>query len=153
MLYAGYALAVRKYMHGIHALTAFSAVSQYTGAALVALMLIISPDHGASILHLSAPLLWQLALSAIIGIGIGHTLYFAAIQKLGLTVATGIIQLQPVSVSIGAMLLFGEALTSLQWITGAGAIAGAVLMLAAQQVVSRRAAEAAAAQPSPTPAS
>ncbi len=138
VLYAAYALCVRKFMHGIPALTAFSAVSQYTGAALLLAMLCVSKDHGASILQLNAGLLFQLALSAIIGIGIGHTLYYASIQRLGLAVSSGVVQLQPVTVSIGAMLLFGEALTGLQWVTGMGAICGAVLMLTAQQVVARR---------------
>ncbi|HEX2839039.1 MAG TPA: DMT family transporter [Phycisphaerales bacterium] len=138
VLYAAYALCVRKFMHGIPALTAFSAVSQYTGAALFGAMLVVSPDHGASILHLPGNLLFQLALSAIIGIGIGHTLYYASIQRLGLAVSSGVVQLQPVTVSIGAMILFGEALTGLQWVTGLIAITGAVLMLAAQQVVARR---------------
>ncbi len=137
-LYAAYALCVRKFMHGIPALTAFSAVSQYTGVALFATMFFVSPDHGESLLHLPSNLLVQLALSAIIGIGIGHTLYYASIQKLGLAVSSGVVQLQPVTVSIGAMILFGEKLTGLQWITGTAAICGAVLMLVAQQITARR---------------
>lgn len=138
VLYAGYALCVRRFMHGIPALTAFSAVSQYTGAALFAAMLFVSDDHGLSMLKLETPIMLQLALSAIIGIGIGHTLYYASIQRLGLAVSSGVVQLQPVTVSIGAMLLFKEVLIPMQWITGSAAICGAVLMLGAQQVVARR---------------
>jgi drug/metabolite transporter (DMT)-like permease len=73
-----------------------------------------------------------LVLSAVIGIGLGHTLYFASISRLGLAVAAGVVQLQPITVSIGSMLLFDERLNALQWIGGTIAIVGAVIMLIAQ---------------------
>lgn len=73
--------------------------------------------------------LFLLGLSALIGIGIGHTLYFFAISRLGVAVSAGVVQLQPITVSIGSMVLFGEVLTRGQWASGVLAIAGAGVML------------------------
>lgn len=163
VLYAGYSLSVRKFMHGIPAFTAFSAVSQYTGVALLLLMLALGDKSGlllsevkklqaageavprewllggAGVFALNSFQVFLLLLSAIVGIGMGHTLYYYSIQRLGLAVATGVVQLQPVTVSICSVLIFAEPLKPIQWVTGIIAICGAILMLAAQQVLSRRA--------------
>ncbi len=159
-LYAAYALCVRKYMSGLPAFTAFAAVSQYTGIALVLAMFMFGDKSGmlkpaadallaagqvvpqewmlggASVFALSGFQIFLLLLSAFIGIGFGHTCYYYAIQRLGLAVATGVVQLQPVTVSLISMALFNEKLSVLQWCTGTAAICGAVLMLWAQQKIS-----------------
>lgn len=150
-LYAGYALAVRKWMHGLPPFLAFAAVSQYTGVILVALMFIfgdrgvsasglVDPLPGLSPLRLPGGVLGLefalLLIFAIVGIGLGHTLYFNAIQRLGLAVASGVVQLQPVTVSLGAMLVFpndpSQHLSGWQWVTGIVALTGACVMLYTQ---------------------
>ena len=147
MLYAGYALSVRRLMHGTPPLLAFAAVSQYTGLALVAAMLVFGnhvPDHlvlgfavggGKVLTQLTTNQQWLLLASAIIGIGIGHTLYYSSIQRLGLAMSSGIVQLQPVTVSLASWVIFDIALRPVQWATGAAAIAGAVAMLIAQHMM------------------
>lgn len=139
LLYAAYALAVRKFMTGINALVAFSAVSQITAVILFAVMLIFARDHiskqpdfGLSVLSLSGNQIFWLIMSAVIGIGIGHSLYYFSIGRLGLAVSSGVVQLQPVTVSIASAVIFHETLSALQWTTGLTAIAGAALMLIAQ---------------------
>lgn len=140
LLYACYALAVRKYMMGINPLTAFAAVNQITGVGLIALMLVFGHDvkseawdGGISALSLGSSKFGLLALSAVIGIGLGHTFYFLSIKRLGLAVSTAVVQLQPVTVSIASFFIFGERLTNLQWGTGMLAICGAGVVLWAQQ--------------------
>lgn len=137
-LYASYALAVRHYMHGLPSLVAFAVISQYTAAAILALMLIFGKDHGAQVFELSVNQQALLALSAVIGIGLGHTLYFASIARLGLAVSAGVVQLQPIAVSIGSFFLFNERLTTGQWAMGVTAVIGAGLMLVAQHRVAGR---------------
>ncbi|MBL8964305.1 MAG: EamA family transporter [Phycisphaeraceae bacterium] len=132
LFYAAYGLSVRKWMQGFHPFTAFAAVSQYTAAAILALMLLLGDDAGATAWRLPPWEFFLLMLSAIIGIGLGHTLYFASIARLGLAVSAGVVQLQPVTVSIGSYFLFQERLNAAQWCGGAVAIAGAVVMLRAQ---------------------
>lgn len=150
-LYAAYALAVRKWMHGMSPMLSFAMVSQYSGLALFVLMLFLgdrgvdaagSPDviRGLNALRLpGGPGGLEFAMLlffAIIGIGLGHTLYFNSIQKLGLAVSAGVIQLQPVTVSLGAILVFPndptQHLSGKQWITGAMALTGACIMLYTQ---------------------
>jgi len=145
LLYAGYALSVRATMHGMPPLLAFSAVSQYTAMLMLLLMVIFSPTHGAQITHLVPGQLALLLLSAVIGIGIGHTAYFKSIQALGLAVSAGVVQLQPITVSIVAPFLFpnDEHLTSSQWATGLLAVGGAATMLITQHLASRKKAVAA----------
>lgn len=140
LLYAGYALCVRKFMHGMPALTAFAAVSQYTGAALVLLMLFAGERSGAAALDMTTDKFLLMLLSAVIGIGVGHTLYYASISRLGLAASSAVVQLQPVTVSIASMFLFGEKLSLLQWACGAAAISGAGLILYTQHLVASRAA-------------
>lgn len=143
LLYSGYALSVRKFMHGMPPLTAFAAISQYTAASLFVLMLIFAKregqhDFGMQVFSLDHTQLFLLALSALIGIGLGHTLYFASIARLGLAVSAGVVQLQPVIVSILSISLFDEAFTPGQWACGIVAIAGAVYMLATQAMAQRK---------------
>lgn len=132
LFYTGYALCVRKYMHGMHPLKAFAAVSQYTALGLVGLMLAFGEQHGAAALHLSTDQLWLLVLSSVIGIGLGHTFYFFSLARLGVAVSSGVVQLQPFIVSVASMHLFGEKLTGKQWIMGTIAVTGAAVMLVAQ---------------------
>jgi drug/metabolite transporter (DMT)-like permease len=136
--YAIYALFVRKLMHGMPALTSFAAVSQYTAVLLVVPMLFFAKnlagvmDHGLQALDLEAWKFGLLILSAVIGIGLGHTMYFFSIARLGVAVSTGVVQLQPIVVSLLSIRLFGEPFTRAQWITGGIAVAGAIWMLAVQ---------------------
>jgi drug/metabolite transporter (DMT)-like permease len=139
LLYASYALSVRKWMMGMNPIIAFAAVSQYTGAVLVLLMLALGRsistglwDAGLSALDLSGWKLGMLALSSLVGIGLGHTFYFFSIARLGLAVSASVVQLQPVTVSIASLIIFGEILTRGQWACGVLAIVGAGVILYAQ---------------------
>lgn len=150
-LYAAYALAVRRSMMGMNPLIAFAAVNQITGAGLAALMLAFGKDHGVHVLAL-ARAEWAvgftslaardhvfslLVLSAVIGIGLGHTFYFLSIARLGLAVASAVVQLQPITVSIASYFIFGEALTAGQWAFGLLAVVGAGVILFTQHRLAR----------------
>jgi drug/metabolite transporter (DMT)-like permease len=138
LLYASYSLGVRRAMVGVNPLKAFAAVSQYTAAILVSLMLLFGEDAGATVVGLSNFKLWMLALSAIVGIGLGHTFYYLSITRLGLAASAGVVQLQPITVSIASFYLFGEKLSTAQWATGIAAIIGAGLILFAQHASNRK---------------
>lgn len=141
LLYACYALSVRKYMMGMNPLVGFAAVNQITGAGLVLAMLVFARDThtggwnaGAGALSMGGVKFTWLVASAVIGIGLGHTFYFLSIKRLGLAVTTAVVQLQPVTVSIASLMIFGERMTALQWVTGMVAVAGAGVVLIAQQL-------------------
>ncbi len=132
--YAAYALGVRKHMMGVNPITAFAVVSQYTAAVLLIGMLLFGEKSGmAAFDHLNGHKWMLLALSAVIGIGLGHTFYFYSIARLGLVISAGVVQLQPITVSIASMMIFDEVITRWQWVTGLVAVSGAVCMLIVQQ--------------------
>lgn len=144
LLYALYALAVRRKMSGMNPVMAFAVVSQYTAAVLVAAMLAFGAHYGADAAHLKPGMFLMLVLSAVIGIGLGHTLYFFSIARLGLVASAGVVQLQPITVSLAFMLIGGgtdakdHGLHGWQWVTGSIAVAGAVAMLMVQGKVTRK---------------
>lgn len=135
--FAGYGLSVRAFMHGVNPLVAFAAISQYTAAVMVGLMLSLGDAAtvgGVTLPGLEALLLPRgefslLLLSAVIGIALGHVFYYISIARLGVAVSAGVIQLQPVMVGLAQWWLWGQTLTPRQWGTGIVAIAGASLIL------------------------
>lgn len=141
LLYGAYALSVRKCLHGVNPITAFAAISIYTAIGMVSLMIFFGARSGGVVLSLSAGSISLLALSSLIGIGLGHTLYFYSIGRLGLAVSTGVVQLQPITVSIASLFVFGEKLTAIQWASGIVAITGAGIMLWTQHAMMTKRAE------------
>jgi drug/metabolite transporter (DMT)-like permease len=135
--YAVYGLAVRRFMIGFHPVLAFGVIALYTGGALVAAMVAFAPGHGAAVLDLAPRELWAMGLSAFLGIALGHVLYYTAIDRLGVAVTSGVLQLQPFVVSAGSAALFGEALGAGQWAAGAVAVTGAGFVLSAQKAAER----------------
>jgi len=143
LMFAGYGLAVRHWMHSFHPVTAFASISQYTALAMVGLMLALGERGGMRALDTSVLSRGQfelLLLSAIIGIALGHVFYYISIARLGVAVSSGVIQLQPFCVAVGSHFLFPETpITQMQIVFGSIAVAGAILMLAVQNSISRAA--------------
>ena len=132
VLFAGYALAVRKYMTRFNAVVAFAAISQYTAAAMVVLMLALGHRGGLDAVALPGRDFVLLLVSAVIGIALGHVFYYMSIARLGVAVSSGVLQLHPFGVAIASFFLFGEILTAVQWGCGVLAVCGALLMVSVQ---------------------
>jgi drug/metabolite transporter (DMT)-like permease len=139
-LFAGYALAVRRFMNGFNSVVAFAAISQYTAAAMVVLMLVIGRRGGLDALDMGGRDFGLLLISAVIGIALGHVLYYMSINRLGVAVSSGVLQLHPFTTGIASLFIFHEVLTNAQWASGFIAVGGAVLMLGVQGRLARRAA-------------
>jgi drug/metabolite transporter (DMT)-like permease len=137
LLFAGYALAVRRNMQGVSSLTAFAVISQYTAAAMVVLMLALGIDHGAGAWGLASGQFGLLLLSSVIGIALGHVFYYASIARLGVAVSSGVVQLQPFIVTAASAVLFEERMTPVQLVCGVIAIGGAATMLTVQHRLAR----------------
>lgn len=135
-LFAAYALSVRKCMHGTHPITAFAAISVYTAGVMLLLMLAFGRRAGLDAIDLPGEQFALLVLSALIGIALGHVFYYISIARLGVAVASGVIQLQPFVVGVGSFFLFNEALHARQWASGCAAVMGALLMLETQRRIS-----------------
>ncbi len=127
--YGMYGLSVRRWMGKYHPVIAFAVICQLTAAGLIALMLIYGRDHGFYVPQLPADILGELAISAFIGIAIGHIFYYISIARIGVVITSGVLQLQPFIVSACSFFVFGETFRWWQWMAGAVAIGGAFLML------------------------
>ena len=136
--YGAYGLSVRRFMYGYHPVLAFGVIALYTAGALVVLMLMFGRNGGADVFELGAREWWWMAVSSVLGIAVGHVLYYTAIDRLGVAATTGVLQLQPFLVSAASAVLFGEAMTRMQWGSGLVAVAGAALVLSAQKRTERR---------------
>ena len=119
-------------------MASFAAISQYTAGAMLVLMLIFADRMGAGALDMNLPRFGLFLLSAIIGIAAGHVLYYVSIEKLGVTVSSGVIQLQPFTVAALACVVFGGRLSVAQWLFGAVAVVGAITMIDVQHRVKQR---------------
>lgn len=133
--FAGYAIAVRACMKGYGAMESFAAISQYTAGAMLVLMLVFGEDLGLRALDMPPARFGLFLLSAVIGIAICHVLYYVSIDRLGVTVSSGVIQLQPFTVAALSFVAFNEVLSALQWIGGVVAVGGAITMLVVQHLV------------------
>ncbi len=132
--FAGYILSVRYFMDGVRSVTAFAAISSYTAAGLVTLMLLVGERSGLVALTLGAGQWGMLVVSALVGIAFAHVFYYAGLARLGVSVSSGIILLQPVLTSTASYFVFGEQLTVWQWLCGLAALAGAGLILSTETV-------------------
>ncbi|MBX3374188.1 MAG: DMT family transporter [Phycisphaeraceae bacterium] len=137
LLFACYGLSVRKYMAGVNPVVAFAVICQYTGLAMVILMLMLGDRAGLTAWALPWDQFGWLLISAVIGIALGHVFYYTAIARLGVAVSAGILQLQPFIVTACSSMIFGERLTMVQWVMGLIAITGALGMLLVQRRLAR----------------
>ena len=142
-LFAGYALAVRRYMSEFGSIVAFAAISQYTAAAMVALMFLLGRHGGLEVVEMSVRDIAMLLISAVIGIALGHVFYYMSIARLGVAVSSGVLQLHPFGVGVASYYVFNEVLTRAQWISGGAAVVGALMMVSVQGRIARRAEKAA----------
>jgi hypothetical protein len=69
----------------------------------------------------------------LIGIALGHVFYYAAMARLGVAVASAVIQLAPFLGGAASVVIFHEVLTSGQWTSGLVLLGGAALLLRAEQ--------------------
>ena len=132
-LFGGYALAVRPMMKNTSPLLSYAVISAYTAAVMVILMLIFSKDHGTGAINdLSPGLFALLVASAFVALVIGHPCYYTAIRSIGVSATAAVLQLQPITVGIASLFIFGTATTIPQWIAGLVAITSAIFMLRVQ---------------------
>ena len=136
-LFAAYAIAVRKYMNGINSAIAFAVISQYTAAAMIVLMFMYGERYGADALDMPGNEFMWLLISAVIGIALGHVLYYMSIARLGVAVSSGVLQLHPFAVAVASFFMFSETLSTPQWVSGTIAVGGAALMLTVQRGLAR----------------
>lgn len=134
MGYGLYGVGVRYVMRDTNPILVFAVIGTYTSIGLI----IVSPlGELSSLLHLDALSWLILILSAICGITLAHSMYYTAVQRLGVAVSTMMLSVTPF-VSLGfAALFLGERLTVSQLIGGCLLIVGASVAMRAEQHLKR----------------
>ena len=130
-LFGVYGALARRFLRGVPPLVVFAAVVQWTALFMLLGMLFLGERQGLT--PLDSGVCWLLILSGLIGVAVGHGLYFVSISHLGVAITHGVIELQPFAVAVVSYWFFGEVLTGWQWAGGVAAVVGVLLMLSARR--------------------
>ncbi|MBN1489148.1 MAG: DMT family transporter [Phycisphaerae bacterium] len=125
-----YMIGVRATMRHVNPVTAFSIIGTYTAVACIFLAPLGEP---ASLLSLGPKPLLILLFSAIVGIAIAHTMFYFAIQRLGVTICSSSNVFTPFVTVTASSLLFHERFAPLQWVGGVMLVLGTILVVWSQE--------------------
>ncbi len=128
--YGLYSVAVRYSLQGARPWVAFPVISAYTSAGLLVMM--FTQGHPSQLLDLTPGLWVFLLLSAAIGVALAHTLYYIAIERLGVAISSSTQLVAPFLTSYWCYLSFGETITLMQWMGGITLFGGGVLLILSQ---------------------
>lgn len=130
-----YTVSVRIAFRDIDSRSGFSVISIYTVCGLCALALLFGKVETAS--QMGA---WQWAcvvISGVTAIALAHTLYYAALRRIGATIPALVILAQPFIVLAISYVVFAESLNIFQLLSGVVLLAGSALAIWAQQHLKR----------------
>lgn len=120
---------VKKWLHDVNPLFALSAVFTIVTPLFLLTDVAIS---GALTLPRASTVMWVvLVLSGLIGVGLGHSLYYSAVPVVGVTVSSSLSLLVPLLAGLLSFAFLGERF-------GAARLAGAALVLGGCWLVVRR---------------
>jgi drug/metabolite transporter (DMT)-like permease len=131
LMWSAYVISVKIAFKDIDSRHGFSVLSIYTVAGLSVLMLLFGRFEDC--LKLNA---WHwvcIVISGATAIALAHTLYYAAMKRIGATIPALVILAQPFIVIAISYVVFGESLNAFQWFFGIVLLAGAALAIWAQQ--------------------
>jgi len=133
VFWALYAIAVRWKVGRFSPIPAFAVISLYTAAGCDLLMVIFG--RPADIFEASGFVMSLVAASAVLGIGLAHVFYYAALKRLGVAITSGILLLSPFITAVLSRFIYSERLSAMQWTGGAILVLGTGFLMAAQQAL------------------
>lgn len=134
-MWAAYVLSAKIAFKDIDSRYGFSVISIYTVAGLAVSALLFGNVQKAS--HMGA---WQWAcvvISGVTAIALAHTLYYAAMRRIGATIPALVILAQPFTVLAISYVVFGESMNIFQLFFGIILLIGSALAIWAQQHLKR----------------
>ncbi len=132
-----YAVSVRFFLRGINPLVGFGIVSHYVSVGI--LMAMFGMGNYSQLLDVSRMDALVMVASSVLGIALGHYFLYSAVSRLGAAVTSGAQTVTPFLTMLLASWLLHESMTSLEWCAGLTMVAGAAVLLYAQNLlVSRR---------------
>ena len=129
-----YAISVKTALKGIDSRIGFSVVSIYTTAALF--VLILFKGQPGQCLEMPAWGWVSTVVSGILGIAVGHVLYYISIRRLGSTMPSLVQLAQPFIVAVISYFIFSELFNIPQLIFGVILVAGSATAILAEKGVS-----------------
>lgn len=136
-LWGLYSVLVRRCMRGYSVRLSFGVISLYAAPGLLALM--FGVGRWQQVLHVGLPFLFLVWVSAILGIALGHVVFYRAIHALGPIASESGLLLIPFVTAVLALLILGEHLTRLQWIGGLVLVLGCLALIGAKAQLALRA--------------
>ena len=129
--WGAYTVSVRYFLADVGTRTGFAVIAVYTTVELV----VLAALFGDPMQSLRMPLRGWLVVagSSILGIALGHVLYYVAIRKMGATITALFLLVTPLGVYAVSSQMFGESLELRQWIFGLVLLTGAALVLWSQR--------------------
>ena len=130
-----YTISVKIAFRDIDSRSGFSVISIYTVAGLAVSALLFGKVETAA--QMGA---WQWAcvvISGIMAIALAHTLYYAAMKRIGATIPALVILAQPFIVLAISHVVFGESMNIFQLLFGIVLLIGSALAIWAQQHLKR----------------
>jgi len=129
-----YAISVKTALKGIDSRIGFSVVSIYTTAALF--VLILFKGQPGQCLEMPAWGWVSTIVSGILGIAVGHVLYYVSIRRLGSTTPSLVQLAQPFIVVVVSYFVFSELFNIPQLVFGVILVAGSATALLAEKGIS-----------------
>lgn len=121
---------IRKWLGSVS--TSFALSSVFTIVTILFLVTYLVAYGGFPVPQ-APPVIWAfLVVSGLIGLGIGHSLYYRAIAVLGIALSSSLALLIPLLVGVASFFLFRERLTWVQLTGGSGLLIGCYLVIRAR---------------------
>jgi drug/metabolite transporter (DMT)-like permease len=130
-----YTISIKIAFRDIDSRSGFSVISIYTVAGLAVSALLFGKVETAAQMGS-----WQWAcvvISGITAIALAHTLYYAAIRRIGATIPALVILAQPFIVLAISYVVFGESMNIFQLFFGIVLLIGSALAISTQQNLKR----------------
>ena len=121
-----YAVSIRYFLRPVHSALAAAVVCNYVAVGTLILMPFGEPSQ---LKHLSGQNWLLVVLSAFLGIVLGHTFLYSAVNRLGTSISSGVQSVTPFITAAVAYLYLGEALSVVQWGGGITIVVGAIVLL------------------------
>lgn len=143
-LWAGYTVTMKPVVRQVNPIVAFTVVATYTAAFFLALAL--ARSEPARFFDVGFKGQFLVVLSGVLCISAAHSVYFVAVNKLGVAVCASFLLIQPLLTNLLSAAVLDERLTTAQMASGVVLLIGAFLI-----VRTRAAGTEAKAEPTETP--
>ena len=130
-LWAVYTIVAKIAFKGISSRCGFSVMSIYSSVGFCILAITLGKPQQCLTLP---PKIWGLiVISSISSIALTHVLYYSAMNRIGATIPSLVMLLQPFIVFIFSNIIFGETLNGLQWVFGIVLLVGSAFAIWSQK--------------------